>query len=61
MSVKKMIKREDGSYSQQGLWDNIRKKANENKRKGKKGKKPSPEMLKQEAKIKAAAVSGKYS
>ena len=60
MSEKKMIKRADGSYSQQGLWDNIRKKAKENKRKGKKGKKPTKEMLKQEARIKAATASGKY-
>lgn len=43
---KKMIKRKDGSYSQKGLWDNIR----ENKGSG---KKPTPEMLKQEAKIKS--------
>lgn len=41
-----MIKRKDGSYSQKGLWDNIR----ENKGSG---KKPTPEMLKQEAKIKS--------
>lgn len=43
---KKMIKRADGSYSQRGLWDNIR--ANRGS-----GKKPTKEMLKQEAKIKA--------
>lgn len=61
MAEKKMIKRADGSYSQQGLWDNIRNKAKENRRKGKKGKKPTPEMIKKEAKIKAAAASGKYS
>ena len=41
-----MIKRADGSYSKRGLWDNIR--ANKGS-----GKKPTPEMLKQEAKIKA--------
>lgn len=43
---KPMIKRADGSYSQRGLWDNIR--ANKGS-----GKKPTPEMLKQEKKIKA--------
>lgn len=42
---KEMIKRADGSYSQRGLWDNIR--ANKGS-----GKKPTPEMLKQERKIK---------
>lgn len=41
-----MIKRADGSYSNRGLWDNIR--ANEGS-----GKKPTKEMLKQEKKIKA--------
>ena len=41
-----MIKRKDGSYSQRGLWDNIR--ANKGS-----GKKPTPEMLKQERKIKS--------
>jgi hypothetical protein len=60
MAEKKMIKRKDGSYSQQGLWDNIRNKAKENKSKGEKGKEPTKEMLKQEAKIRAAAASGKY-
>ena len=43
---KPMIKRKDGSYSQQGLWDNIR--ANKGS-----GKKPTPEMIKQEKKIKS--------
>jgi len=43
---KPMMKRADGSYSQRGLWDNIR--ANKGS-----GKKPTPEMLKQEKKIKA--------
>lgn len=43
---KPMIKRADGSYSQRGLYDNIR--ANKGS-----GKKPTPEMLKQEKKIKA--------
>jgi len=44
---KQMIKRADGSYSQRGLWDNIR--ANKGS-----GKKPTAEMLKQEKKIKKA-------
>ena len=43
--MKQMIKRVDGSYSERGLWDNIR----ENKGSG---KKPTKEMLKQEKKIK---------
>lgn len=43
---KKMIKRKDGSYSQRGLWDNIR--ANKGS-----GKKPTKAMLQQERKIKA--------
>lgn len=42
--MKEMIKRADGSYSQRGLWDNIR--ANKGS-----GKEPT-EMLKQEKKIK---------
>lgn len=42
--MKEMIKRKDGSYSERGLWDNIR--ANRGS-----GKKPTPEMLKQERKI----------
>jgi hypothetical protein len=42
---KKLIKRKDGSYSQRGLWDNIR----DNKGSG---KKPTKEMLKQERIIK---------
>jgi hypothetical protein len=42
---KKLIKRKDGSYSQRGLWDNIRAKKGS-------GKKPTEEMLKQEKKIK---------
>jgi hypothetical protein len=45
MAKKEMIKRKDGSYSQRGLWDNIR--ANKGS-----GKKPTAEMLKQEKKIK---------
>lgn len=43
---KQMIKRADGTYSQRGLWDNIR--ANKGS-----GKKPTAAMLKQEKKIKA--------
>ena len=43
---KQMIKRADGSYSQRGLWDNIR--ANKGS-----GKKPTAQMLKQEKKIKS--------
>lgn len=39
-----MIKRADGSYSKRGLWDNIR--ANRGS-----GKKPTKQMLNQEAKI----------
>jgi len=46
MSKGGMIKRKDGSYSKRGLWDSIR--ANKGS-----GKKPTKEMLKQEAKIKA--------
>jgi len=48
---KQMIKRKDGSYSQRGLWDNIR--ANRGS-----GKKPTAEMLKQERKIKANMADG---
>ena len=44
--MKEMIKRKDGSYSQHGLWDSIR--ANKGS-----GKKPTKEMLKQEAKLKS--------
>ena len=36
-----LIKRKDGSYSKIGLWDNIRDAKGS-------GKKPTPEMLKQE-------------
>lgn len=42
---KEMIKRADGSYSERGLWDNIR--ANKGS-----GKAPTKEMLEQEKKIK---------
>jgi len=41
-----LIKRADGSYSRRGLWDNIRDNAGS-------GKKPTKEMLEQEAKIKS--------
>lgn len=40
--MKKMIKRADGSVSQHGFLDNVRKKAAENKRKGVKGKVTNP-------------------
>lgn len=43
--MKEMIKRADGSYSQKGLWDNIRANIGS-------GKAPTKEMLKQEKKIK---------
>jgi hypothetical protein len=46
-----MIKRADGSYSQRGLWDNIR--ANKGS-----GKPPTKQMLEQEAKIKAKYYEG---
>lgn len=46
-----MIKRADGSYSKRGLWDNIR--ANKGS-----GKKPTPEMLEQERKIKGEMKKG---
>lgn len=46
-----LIKRADGSYSQRGLWDNIR--ANKGS-----GKKPTKEMLEQERKIKAKMEEG---
>jgi hypothetical protein len=49
--MKQMIKRKDGSYSQRGLWDNIRAKKGS-------GKKPTPEMLKQERKIKRNMADG---
>jgi hypothetical protein len=42
-----LIKRKDGSKSKRGLWDNIRAKRGS-------GKNPTPEMLEQERKIKAA-------
>jgi len=48
---KKLIKRADGSYSQRGLWDNIR--ANKGS-----GKEPTKEMLAQEKKIKKKMAVG---
>lgn len=50
---KKMIKRKDGSYSQRGLWDNIRAKKGS-------GKKPTKEMLEQEREIKKKAEKKYY-
>lgn len=44
IKLKPMIKRADGSYSQRGLWDNIRANIGSKK-------KPTAEMLKQEKKI----------
>jgi hypothetical protein len=44
VKLKKMIKRADGSYSQKGLWDNLRANIGS-------GKAPTKEMLKQEKKI----------
>ena len=38
--AKEMLKRKDGSYSQRGLWDNIRANTGS-------GKKPTEQMLKQ--------------
>ena len=49
---KQMIKRKDGSYSQRGLWDNIRANAGS-------GKKPTKDMLEQEKKIKAKSKKTK--
>jgi hypothetical protein len=46
-----VIRRADGHYSQRGLWDNIRENRGS-------GKKPTKEMLKQEAKIKAQHEDG---
>lgn len=48
-----MIKRADGSYSQRGLWDNIR--ANKGS-----GKKPTREMTEQERKIKNYRNGGNF-
>ena len=51
--MKELIKRADGSYSQRGLWDNMRAKAAKNERTGDTPKIPTNEMVKQERKIKA--------
>lgn len=51
MASGKLIKRADGSYSERGLWDNIRDNAGS-------GKEPTPEMLDQERKIKAKYDDG---
>lgn len=50
---KEMITRADGTKSRRGLWDNIRAAAKRNKAAGRRGKKPTAAMLKQERKIKA--------
>jgi hypothetical protein len=51
MALGGMLKRKDGSYSQRGLWDNIR--ANKGS-----GKEPTKEMLKQEKKINNMQTGG---
>ena len=43
--MNELIKRADGTSSPRGLWDNIRANIGS-------GKKPTPQMLKQEKKIK---------
>lgn len=48
-----MIKRADGSYSQRGLWDNIRANAGS-------GKEPTAEMLEQERNIKEYVNGGDF-
>ncbi|MCA2656635.1 MAG: hypothetical protein IM475_21000 [Microcystis sp. M061S2] len=48
-----MLKRKDGSYSRRGLWDNLRRKAAQNKKTGTKPKEPTQAMITQEKKIKA--------
>jgi len=50
--MKDMLKREDGTYSKRGLWDNLRSKATQNKKTGVKPKSPTKAMLVQEKKIK---------
>ena len=52
LMAKQMLKRKDGSYSQRGLWDNIRDAKGS-------GKKPTKEMLKKEKKIKATTKKKK--
>lgn len=51
MASGELIKRADGSYSQRGLWDNIRDNAGS-------GKEPTAQMLEQERKIKAKYDDG---
>ena len=53
LQIMEMIKRKDGSYSRRGLWDNLRKKAAQNKKTGAKPKAPTKAMLAQEKKIKS--------
>ncbi len=48
-----MIKRADGSYSQRGLWDNIRANTGS-------GKEPTSAMLEQERKIQNARYGGDF-
>lgn len=50
VKLKPMIKRADGSYSQRGLWDNVRANIGS-------GKAPTKAMLKQEKKIKLQTKS----
>jgi len=50
---KEMLKRKDGSVSPRGLWDNIRKKAESNKRTGAKPKAPNAAMERQKQIIKS--------
>lgn len=50
--AKELIKRKDGSYSQRGLWDNIRAAKGS-------GKQPTKAMLKQEKKIKTTSKNKK--
>jgi hypothetical protein len=46
MAKKEMIKRKDGSYSERGLWDNMRDNNGS-------GKKPTKAMIAQEKKLKS--------
>lgn len=50
LAKKKKLKREDGSRSPRGLWDNIRDNRGS-------GRKPTPEMLEQAEKIRKARAS----
>jgi hypothetical protein len=49
--MKELIKRADGSYSQRGLWDNIRAKAKKNKKTGETPKEPTTKIKEQGEKI----------